>query len=438
MKKAKKQSQKDIRKELIQKFSESVLEASQTYGVDPNFVTKTQFDEFSQLSEWDLRKIGGFANVKKSVFPFEGEQDLASISQLKKAKNYIAKLERDLGDKQTLENQINKSIIGNIKPVKVFPYRKKKTKIKVKKDIVAMLNDLHIGLKVDPKEVDGLNSFNFTIASRRIAFFIDEVCNYKRDKRDQIGTLHLGLNGDLIAGIIHGLMSNDLELLTHQVNGAVHILTNAVARVCENYSNVKVYFSTGNHGDSPHRREGGRVSSQIYDSIEGQIFYAISAAHKETKNVEFLAGASLSEDILLPAGRALMTHGHLMFSKQLGYPGTSVNTKLLGQAISDLNESERRASRDEVKLVLLGHTHCHFDITAKNGVRVINAPSLSGIDSYAFGIGIRQNLTAQIIFESTEDYIVGDSRLVYVSEADGNKEMDNIIKPYNYELVYKK
>jgi predicted phosphodiesterase len=438
MKKAKKKSQKDIRRELIEKFSEAILEASQTYGVDTSFVTKAQFDEFSGLSEWDLRKLGGFANIKKSVFPFEGDQDLASISQLKKAKNYIAKLERELGDKQTLENEIKKAVCGKIKPVRVTPYRKKKTRIKVKKDIVAMLNDSHVGLKVAPEEVDNLNSFDFTIASRRIAFFIDEVCNYKRDKRDEIGTLHLVLNGDLIAGIIHGLMSNDLELLTHQVNGAVHIFTNAVARVSENYNNVKVYFSTGNHGDSPHRREGGRVTAQVYDSIEGQIFYAVSAAHKATKNVEFLAGKSLSQDIKLPAGRAIATHGHIMFSKQLGSPGTSVNTKLLGQAVSDLNESERRAGRDEVKLVLLGHTHCHFDITAKNGARIINAPSLSGIDSYAFGIGIRQNLTAQIIFESTADYIVGDSRLIYVSEADNNKEMDKVIKPYDYELVYVK
>jgi hypothetical protein len=126
-----------------------------------------------------------------------------------------------------------------------------------------------------------------------------------------------------------------------------------------------------------------------------------------------------------------------MFSRQLGNPGTTVNTKLLGQAISDLNESERRANRENIALLLLGHTHCHFDITVKNGVRVLNAPSLSGIDSYAFSIGIRQNLTAQVIFESTKDYIVGDSRLIYVSEADDNAEMDKVIKPYNYELTYK-
>jgi predicted phosphodiesterase len=138
----------------------------------------------------------------------------------------------------------------------------------------------------------------------------------------------------------------------------------------------------------------------------------------------------------LPAGRAIATHGHIMFSRQLGNPGTSVNTKLIGQAISDLNESERRVGREEVKLVLLGHTHCYFDIIAKNGVRVLNAPSLSGIDSYAFGIGIRNNLTGQVVFESTKDHIIGDLRLIKVGEADNNSEMDKVIKPYDYELVY--
>lgn len=404
-------------------------------GIHPQSVTLKQLTSYDErITEWTLRKFGGLTGLKKN-FPLN-QKDLVEIKKQKDASSYIRKLEAELSDKQSIEKDIRDAIVGKIKPIKVKSYKPTKKKKKINRDVVAMLNDTHIGLKVEKKEVDNINEFNFEVASRRIAFFIEEVCNYKKEKRDETETLHLLLNGDLIAGIIHGLQGNDLYMLTHQFNGAVHIFTNAVARVAESYKNVKVYFSTGNHGDSPHRREGGRVLNQVYDSIEGQIFYAISAAHRTTKNVEFIAGHTLYQDVMLPAGRAAFTHGHLLFSRQLGNPGSNVNSKGLGTAISDFNQSQIRMNNKEIKLWLFGHTHCHFHITTRSGVQVYNAPSLSGIDSYAYSLGITDNLTAQVVFESTSDYIMGDVRLIHVAEADNNKNMDKIIPIYKEELVY--
>ncbi len=421
----------------IEELKKALKNVADIAGIHPQAVTLKQLTSYDErITEWTLRKFGGLSSLKKN-FPLN-EKDLVEIKKQKDATAYIRKLENELADKQSLEKDVREALVGAIKPVKVKAYKSTKKRKKRTRDVVAMLNDTHIGLKVEPKEVDNVNAFDFEVATRRIAFFIEEVCNYKKEKRDETGTLHLLLNGDLIAGIIHGLQGNDLYMLTHQFNGAVHIFTNAVARVAESYKNVKVYFSTGNHGDSPHRREGGRVLNQIYDSIEGQIFYAVSAAHRQTKNVEFIAGHTLYQDVNLPAGRAAFTHGHLLFSRQLGNPGTNVNSKGLGTAISDFNQSQLRMGNEEIKLWLFGHTHCHFHITTRSGVQVYNAPSLSGIDSYAYSLGIVDNLTAQVVFESTEDYIMGDVRLIHVSEADKNKEMDKVINPYKKELVYKK
>lgn len=427
---------KSVKKqELTIEYIKEVLEkVSELNNIHPQQVTLSQLKEYDpNLTEWELRKFGGLSAIKSS---FPVEKDLVTIKKIKDISSYIKKLETQLADKQELELDIQNAISKKIKPVKVNSYKSKKQTSNMVRHNVAMLNDTHIGLKVAKDEVDNLNEFNFTIASRRIAFYIDEVCKFKSEKRDEVETLHLLLNGDLIAGIIHGLMGDDLHLLTHQFNGAVHIFTNAIAHCAKHYKNVNVYFSTGNHGDSPHRREGGRVITQIYDSIEGQIFYAVSAAHRNTKNVKFYASHTLYQDFNLPAGRAAMTHGHLMFSSALGNPGTSVNTKLLGTAVSDFNVSQLRMGKEEVKLWLLGHTHCHFHITTKSGVQIYNAPSLSGLDTYAYSIGIQQNLTAQVVFESTEKYIMGDVRLIHVQEADNNPEYDKIITPYNCELVF--
>ena len=425
---------KKLTLEYLKTAIKSVAEIS---GIHPQAVTLRQLTAYDEnITSWHLRKFGGLSTIKKN-YPLT-EKDLVEIKKQKDTNSYINKLEKELADKQTLENDIRKAINDKIVPIKIKSYKSNIKNKKHNRHVVAMLNDTHIGLNVLKKEVDNLNEFNFEIATRRIAYFIEHICNYKIEKRDEVDKLHLILNGDLIAGIIHGLQGNDLELLTYQVNGAIYIFTHAIAYLCKNYKNVEVYFSTGNHGDSPHRREGGRVLSQIYDSIEGQIFYAISAAHKETKNVKFNAGHGLYQDFYLPAGRAAFTHGHLLFSRQLGNPGTQVNTKELSSAVLNFNLSQNRMNKESIKLLLFGHTHCHFHITTKDGTQIYNAPSLSGIDSYAYSLGINYNLTGQLIFESVKDYIIGDARLVHVQEADYNKKMDQIINPYKHELVFKK
>lgn len=356
----------------LDKIKKAIKDAAKDLCIHPSKVSQGNLTDFDPtMTEWVVRKYGGLASIKKS-FPVE-DKDLVSIKAQKDEGSYIKKLEKELADKQSLEQDIEEAIVQNIKPVKVKYYVSKKVKSTTVRHNVAMLNDTHIGLKVDKKEVDNLNEFNMQIASRRIAFYIDEVCKYKHEKRDEVEVLHLLLNGDLIAGIIHGLQGNDLYMLTHQFNAAVHIFTNAIAHCVQHYKQVKVYFSTGNHGDSPHRREGGRVLSQIYDSVEGKIFYAVSIAHRLTKNVEFFASNTLYQDFQLPAGRAAMTHGHLMFSSALGNPGTTVNTKTLGNAVSDFNVSQLRMKKEEVKLWMLGHCVTEdTELLTKDGWKTIN------------------------------------------------------------------
>jgi hypothetical protein len=411
---------------------------SNDLGVHPHQLKLSDLrDVQDNLTDWSLRPFGGLKGLKLYFDP-----PVADHATLFEQKNLSKGSKSKLNKKEVEEYEklLSSEILKKISPVKVKSYKPKSSgnKKEIKRHVVAMLNDIHIGLKVDKDEVDGINEFNFEIASRRIAMFIKEVCEYKHERRDSVERMHLLLNGDLIAGVIHGLLSRDLELLTHQTNGAIHILSNAISRLAENFKNVTVYFSTGNHGDLPTRREGGhRVTSQIYDSIEAQIFYAISAAHRKTKNVTFKCNKTTYMDIDLPSGRAIFTHGHIMFSKQLGNPGRNINVKGLSESIMKFNNGEKKKGRAPVKLILLGHTHANFSFVTEDGVKVYNAPSLSGVDSFAFQLGIVHNMIGQLVFESTDKYMFGDSRLVEVQEADKNSSLDKIIAPYNYDLVYK-
>ena len=413
-----------------------VLKAAKENGIEPGQVTISQLTEQDpQVTLWTIRKFGGLSNIKSS---FPESKELVPIYDQKELKKHIRELEKKATAYEVTE-EILKQISEKVKPIKPAPKFDivRKTMKGRERHVVAMLNDTHYGLNVRPEEVSGVNEYNWTISARRTAMMVREIISFKIDKRDQVECLHFILNGDLIAGIIHGLMTEDIELLTYQFNGALHILSSAVEQVSKAYPKVKVYFSTGNHGDHPHRREGGRVIAQTYDSIEGMLFYALSVAFKNHKDIEFIASKGLYQDIYLPAGRAIATHGHILFSKQLGNPGSSINTRGLSDAIMRFNAGETERKKKRVELILLGHTHSNVSFTTNDGVRIYNAPSMSGIDSYAHSLGLNHNLIGQILFESTPTHLFGDSRLVMLQEADKDKELDKIISPYEKTLVSK-
>ncbi len=168
------------------------------------------------------------------------------------------------------------------------------------------------------------------------------------------------------------------------------------------------------------------------------MFFGLSAAFRDAPTINFHTQRGLYGSLPLPAGRAIYTHGHLLFSRELGNPGTTVKTRILSDAVMRFNNGEREKGLDPAKLILLGHTHSHFHFTTPDGVQVYNVPSLSGIDSYAASLGINHNLVAQLVFECTEKYIFGDSRLIHLQQADALEELDKIIPVYQRDLIWKK
>jgi hypothetical protein len=424
-------------RDLLLKIKAAVESVAKKLKKHPADVTKMELMKHSDISDWSLRKVS-LIKLRQLYFP-KTERDLVIEREASETASYIKTLETKVGEKNLLENYLIAAIDKHIKPLQITTYNPPpRPKHKGKREIVCMLNDVHYGLMVDPEEVGGVNRYDWSIASRRTGYFIQEVCDYKRSKREVTDKVHLIINGDLIQGVIHGLTGRDLDLWVHQMNGAAHILIHAIKALAENFKAVDVHFEIGNHGDIPHRREGGRVSSQTKDNFEAAVLYACSAAFRDTKTVNFFTQRGIYGSVKLPAGRMLYTHGHLLFSKDLGNPGTRVNTRGLSDAVMRFNNGEREKKQEPAKLILLGHTHSHFHFTTPDGIQVYNVPSLSGVDSYAASLGINHNLVAQLVFECTEKYIFGDSRLIHLQTADSREDMEKIIPAYSRELVWKK
>lgn len=407
-------------------------------GKHPSDVTYTELLKSGLVTDHEIKMMGGVTKIKKAHFPVDGK-DLGTITKLSDTSSYINKLEKQLGKKDFTKDEMIKAFNKLIAPVKMPKVNLTLKKSGIKRQVVAMLNDTHYGLIVPTNEVGGVNSFSWKEACRRTAYLAQQVVEYKKDKRNEVEMLHIVLNGDLLAGQIHDLTARTLELLGNQQNGAIHILTYFISHCAQHYKYITVHGLSGNHEDSPHRREGGhRVTSHKHDSAVAPVYFALSSAFRDQKNITFKIPEGMFADIQLPAGRCFVTHGDTMFTKQLGNPGRSLNTDSLGSAINKYNYGEISQGKEPFKLCLFGHVHTEAQFTTWDGTKVAIAPSLSGIDIYAKSLAINNNQVGQLIFESTKQYIYSDARLVDLISADNDARLDKIIPIYKNELQWKK
>jgi hypothetical protein len=81
-----------------------------------------------------------------------------------------------------------------------------------------------------------------------------------------------------------------------------------------------------------------------------------------------------------------------------------------------------------------GHVHHPLFTHVGSGVKIVINGCLIGTDPYALSVGIQSSQPVQVLWETTRQYVQGDVRSIYVSDADDKAKYDKIIKPYRYEL----
>lgn len=404
--------------------------------IHPQQVTKSMLTD-EGVSDWTFKTIGGLQRIKDAYFPVQGK-DLKQIHVVKKEASYVRKLEAELGKKLNAEEEFKKHLEKFVlpRPKKVKFTTQKKTK--QTRVVVGQLNDTHVGLVVDPEEVGNANAFDFKEAGRRFAYYVKEVAMYKFYARKEVQKLHLILNGDLLAGLIHSLDTKSVHLMIHQMNGALHIFTHMIEYLVNYYPEIEIHGLAGNHDRSTHKNHGARAVNEVYDSYANIIFYGLSTVFRNYDTIKFNFPKTPYGFIDLPAGRMMFCHGDHIFSKYLGNPGTSINVKGLSTAIKDFNAGEIAKGNKPIKLVMFAHVHTFAHFITNDGVEVYISPSLVGLDAYAHSLSINNNFIAQPVFESTDKFILGDSRLIRLNGADNDTSLDKIIPTYNKELKWRK
>lgn len=397
-------------------------------------VTKAQFfaNDIESISEWEIRKAGGYNDLKKTFFPTTGNIEVKYGSAL--LRQQVAKVEKAHGQALFFEKEllvaVREHLVAN--PLMVHtPVKANKNAGKAKRTVVACISDTHFGANISKEEMHGLNEFSWTIAARRMACYMEQVVNYKLDHRKETD-LVIQLNGDIIAGVIHN-QEWFVDLLATQFSGTVHLLTQAISYAALNFSRVKVVCTPGNHGRSMHKADKGRAMTNKWDSYETMIYLAIKAVlDVKHKNIEVVIPESPYIVYKVQGHNLVQTHGDTVIN--VGNPGKSLNMDSITNQVNRLTSSELFKAGEKVNIVCVGHVHVPTAQILNNGCMVMINGCLSGVDPFCSSIGIFDNTPTQLLFESTPDHPVGDIRMIQVKGADNDSRYDKIIKPFTAKL----
>lgn len=384
------------------------------------------------MKDWDIRKLGGFKAAKDFLYP-NTDVDLALKSSAKKVKAYRGKLDQLYGDRLLEQEEFIDTITELVSKsdFKVHPSKKAKDKASKKsRTLVAHVSDTHLGANIEADEMGNVNEFNWTVASRRFALFAEQVISYKPHYRKDTNLVIL-LNGDIMAGMIHN-QEFFVDMLALQQVGTIHLLTQFISYIAQHFDNVTIEVTEGNHERAMHKSSKERGSTTKWDNYLTPVYYALKEILKtKCPNITF--------NIPKTPYTIFKAQGHLLFATHgdtvinAGNPGKALNMSSISNQINKLNASEL-GGKESFAAVICGHCHVNtLQLTDAGAFFMVNG-CLSGSDPYAQSIGIFSNAASQQIFEVTEDYAVGDFRMVQLLPADKNESLDRIIEPFKGKL----
>lgn len=419
--------------ERLKSVLQEITRIAKKQRLDPFEITRTKFLQYSKLniSASQLERLGSFKSIVTENFGASPTKlDLSSGFENKTYRAYVKKLEKIVSKPLYLINEVSRSVNEQLLKFKfpIPPKIKKPLLSSNTREVVAVISDTHFGLEIDESEIGGANVYNWIIAARRMGLFVNQIATFKEECRKQTPNLRLCLSGDLAQGLIH-LSDANTNLISYQIIGTVHILYQMIAYLRNFFKNIYIECTTDNHLRMIHKGEG-RATAQKFDSYATIIHHSLAMGFKHCKDVHFHIPHTPYTAFEVLGNRFYMTHGDTLIN--VGMPGKKINTDLITNSANKLNASLK--DKDEYKVIIVGHVHTPTFITLDNGTELVVNGTGSGLDPFAQSISIFESNPAQVMFESTKQFPVGDQRKVFLKYADKDSSWEDIIKPYKYTL----
>lgn len=286
-----------------------------------------------------------------------------------------------------------------------------------------VLSDLHFGTDLLPEE--HLLAYSNKEEARRLAKVLQNVLDYKHDKRDST-TLQILINGDLFAGLL-GHDDKAVAELSVQMMRSAHLLCQFISHCAAEFKRVVVRVQYGNHGRNK-LRHFSRADNSKWENFELIVMVMVGGPLRQCKNITWDIPKRPVSFWKTFDHRFGMTHGDTVLGKKPG-------TESLLSALSQVKSSRFYGLKGELDVMFLGHWHQGMMYVVGDTTVFVNPPLLPP-DGHSESSGYL-NACGQWLVESTAKYAVGDARLVRVGvEDDVNSKLDDLINPWTHSLVF--
>lgn len=229
-------------------------------------------------------------------------------AQLRQQAHEIERLRQAIGAQQELANAIRESVAAaEPYPAHCYtPARRGKVVIAP----VLKLSDWHIGEIIEPREVEGLNRFNWTVAQRGVLSILNDFLQWVEIRRRSfaIHECHLLAEGDYISGDIHPELSATNEFpVPVQTEKAGHLL-GEVGRVCAaHFERVHLHMvGSGNHDRTTKKPAGKQRTSNSWSYLVHAIACQALSVHR---NVTLDIATGAKHVVTINGVRFLTEHG---------------------------------------------------------------------------------------------------------------------------------
>lgn len=255
--------------------------------------------------------------------------------------------------------------------------KKRPVRFSGREQAVSVISDLHIGARVDPREVI-VNAYDLDIAQRRLDAVIDTEIAIAQDK---IGAkiFNAWMLGDIVSGMIHDELevTNEITIM-EQVNTATDMLQVQLQKLADEFETVNVVCLSGNHGRTKQKPYIAQHSVNNYDWMVAQ---SLERGLTNRPNIHFNIPRSPWTIINVAGTRFVVRHGHKKGSgNSLGIPAYGLTRDAFQRKVLLIEEDIKWDH------AVIGHYHQFGVIPVAGRTKVIMNGSLIGPDAFADSI----------------------------------------------------
>jgi len=271
-------------------------------------------------------------------------------AELATERRNVMSLKRELGRENALVEQLQASI----REIAPAPLKIQKKNLDSKDvSVVAHFTDWHIGEVINNHEMEGFNTFDYSVAEKRVTTYMEKLLDWVKLHRNNYNVSELVFicTGDFISGDIHYELTATNEFPPPmQATKAGGLLAMAVATAAPYFEKIRVEFVVAdNHSRLTKKTQCKQGGINSWNFIVSTVAQMMLGKHK---NVTFNTHNVLEAVVRVQNKKYLILHGDGIKGVN-GIPFYGIQTKIGKEAVARMNMPNEK----KFDTIVMGHYH---------------------------------------------------------------------------------